>query len=111
MLLGMSVAQYSEAMQDATAVRKGFDFEFPVGTRIQVKANRPSGKKGSDPSKIGKPKNLDWDVLIWILYDTQYRIVEAWRWHRELYEIECHSLPYLRPTHFRDRSLSAERLK
>lgn len=44
MLIGMSESEYSEYMQDKTAVSKGSDFVFK-NIRYQVKANRPSGKK------------------------------------------------------------------
>lgn len=45
MLVGMLEKDYSDFMQDTTAVQKGFDFIFK-GKRYQIKANRPSGKKG-----------------------------------------------------------------
>ena len=46
MLVGMSESEYSDYMKDKTAVNKGSDFVF-MNIRYQVKANRPSGKKGS----------------------------------------------------------------
>ena len=60
-------------MQDRTAVAKGLDFEWS-GCRYQVKANRPSGKPGSRVTLVPKPKNYDWDRLIWILYNVDYEI-------------------------------------
>jgi hypothetical protein len=65
MLVGMSEAEYSAFMQDKTAVSRGSDFEFN-GIRYQVKANRPSGKKGSTITNVPKARNYDWDRLIWI---------------------------------------------
>ena len=44
LLVGMTENEYSDYMQDKTAVSKGADFIFNK-TRYQVKANRPSGKK------------------------------------------------------------------
>ena len=76
MLIGMSESEYSEYMQDKTAVSKGSDFVFK-NIRYQVKANRPSGKKGSFVTKVPKASNYDWDKLIWILYDKNYVIQEA----------------------------------
>jgi len=78
-LVGMTDAQYSAAMRGVTAVRRGVDFDFH-GERYQVKGNRPSGKRGSPVTLVSKPKNYDWDYLVWILYDRQFRIQEAWKW-------------------------------
>jgi hypothetical protein len=68
-LVGMPDEDYSRFMQDKTAVAKGLDFEWS-GCRYQVKANRPSGKPGSKVTLVPKPKNYDWDRLIWILYNV-----------------------------------------
>ena len=68
MLVGMSESEYSEYMQDKTAVNKGYDFVFNH-TRYQVKGNRPSGKPGSTVTIVAKATNYLWDKLIWILYD------------------------------------------
>lgn len=53
MLVGMSENEYSEYMKDKTAVSKGSDFVFN-NIRYQVKANRPSGKKGSFVTMVPK---------------------------------------------------------
>ena len=53
MLVGMPENDYSEYMQDKTAVNKGSDFVFNH-TRYQVKANRPSGKPGSFVTMVPK---------------------------------------------------------
>lgn len=79
MLVGMTEDEYSDYMKDKTAVSKGADFVFN-GIRYQVKANRPSGKKGSPVTMVPKANNYDWDILIWILYDENYDMVEAWAW-------------------------------
>ncbi|MCW3999509.1 MAG: hypothetical protein NWE93_04665 [Candidatus Bathyarchaeota archaeon] len=72
-----------------TAVTKGCD--FCIGKeRYQVKSNRPSGKTGSVVTLVGKAQNYDWDKLIWILYDRNYKIQEAWMFdvtkYRQLFE-------------------------
>ena len=67
-LVGMPESIYSEYMQDKTAVSKGADFVFN-NIRYQVKANRPSGKRGSFVTMVPKVSNYEWDKLIWILYD------------------------------------------
>jgi hypothetical protein len=84
MLVGMTVNQYSKSMINRTAVSPGSDFEFN-GIRYQVKANRPSGKKGSRVTKVPKARNYQWDKLIWILYNEFYVMQEAWEWDREDY--------------------------
>ena len=80
-LVGMSDDEYSEYMRDKTAVRRGDDFIFK-GVRYQIKAHRPSGKPGSFITNAGKAQNYDWDKLIWIRYNTEYEIQEAWLWER-----------------------------
>lgn len=79
MLVGMTESEYSQYMQDKTAVSKGADFIFG-GICYQVKANRPSGKKGSPVTLVPKAMNYNWDRLIWILYDKYYVMQEAWEW-------------------------------
>lgn len=88
-LVGYSIDEYSSCMRTATAVQRGHDFEFD-GKRYQVKANRPSGKPGSVVTLVAKARNFDWDFLVWILYNKEYRIKEAWQWdvasYREAFE-------------------------
>ena len=79
MLVGMPEREYSEYMQDKTAVNKGSDFVFNHN-RYQIKANRPSGKPGSFVTMCPKASNYEWDKLIWILYDKYYIMLEAWEW-------------------------------
>ncbi len=78
-LVGMSEESYSEFMADRTAVSRGYDFVFN-NLRYQIKAHRPSGKKGSNITNAGKALNYDWDKLIWIRYDQSFNLVEAWSW-------------------------------
>ncbi len=47
LLLGCSESEYADCLRERTAVSKGYDFLSPDGKRVQVKANRPSGKPGS----------------------------------------------------------------
>ncbi len=84
MLVGMSEPEYSEYMKDKTAVSKGADFVFN-NIRYQIKANRPSGKPGSFVTLVSKASNYLWDKLIWILYDKNYVMQEAWEWDVEDY--------------------------
>ena len=78
-LLECSEDSYCDCRKLMTAVSRGHDFIFN-GKRYQVKANRPSGKRGSSVTLVAKPSNYEWDFLIWILYDRLYVIQEAWLW-------------------------------
>ena len=100
MLVGMSEKDYSDYMQDKTAVQKGFDFIFN-GIRYQIKANRPSGKKGSKVKKVPEARNYNWDKLIWILYNKEYQIQEAWEWNVEDYKKNFDSKKRLSPDDMR----------
>jgi len=100
MLVGMSENEYSDYMKDKTAVNKGSDFVFK-NIRYQVKANRPSGKKGSFVTMVPKATNYEWDRLIWILYDKDYVIQEAWEWDVEEYKEAFDAIKRLSPDHYR----------
>ena len=100
MLVGMSENEYSAYMKDKTAVNKGSDFVFN-NTRYQVKANRPSGTKGSFVTMVPKAANYEWDRLIWILYDKNYVIQEAWEWEVEEYKDAFDTIKRLSPDHYR----------
>ena len=99
-LLGMPDSDYSAYMSDKTAVAKGFDLEWR-GARYQIKANRPSGRPGSRVTLVPKAKNYDWDYLIWILYETDYSIAEAWQWERDAYIQEFDLKKRLSPDDYR----------
>lgn len=100
MLVGMSEKEYSDYMRDKTAVQKGFDFVFNR-IRYQIKANRPSGKKGSKVTKVPEARNYNWDKLIWILYNKEYQIQEAWEWNVEDYKKNFDSKKRLSPDDMR----------
>ena len=99
-LVGMSEREYSDYMKDKTAVSKGADFVYR-GIRYQVKANRPSGKPGSFVTMVPKASNYDWDRLIWILYDKNYVMQEAWEWQVKDYILAFNSIKRLSPNHYR----------
>jgi len=100
MLVGMPASEYGTFMRDKTAVQRGSDFDWQ-GKRYQVKANRPSGKPGSRVTLVPKAKNYEWDFLIWILYDTQYQIVESWIWGVDEYKKAFDEMKRLSPKHYR----------
>ena len=99
-LVGCASDAYSATMRGKTAVSRGHDF-IHNGLRYQVKANRPSGKRGSKVTLVPKPKNYDWDVLIWILYDPAWSIVEAWQWDCHKFQTFFEQTPRLSPSHLR----------
>ena len=100
MLIGMLESEYSDYMKDKTAVSKGADFVYK-NTRYQVKANRPSGKKGSFVTMVPKASNYEWDKLIWILYDSNYEIQEAWEWSVHDYQNAFDNIKRLSPNDYR----------
>ncbi len=100
MLVGCSLEHYSTSMCGITAVQKGYDFTFN-NSRYQVKANRPSGKPGSFVTLVQKAKNYDWDFLIWLLYNPQYEIQEAWLWETTAYKEAFEPIKRLSPAHYR----------
>lgn len=83
-LVGSSLRIGEGRKRSDTAVIKGVDFR-KGSILYQVKSNRPSGKPGSKVTLVGKPKNYNWDKLVWILYDREYRIEEAWEFTRNEY--------------------------
>jgi hypothetical protein len=100
LLIGCTEADYSRAMSGRTAVSKGHDFEFR-GVRYQVKSNRPSGKPGSFVTMVGKPKNYEWDMLIWVLYNERFEIQEAWRWPVDTFKEAFRDVKRLSPDDLR----------
>jgi hypothetical protein len=106
-LMGMNAIEYGYFMQNRTAVARGVDFEFD-GLAYQVKANRPSGKPGSVVTLVAKAHPnaktglLEWDRLIWILYDKSYEIQEAWLWERAAYRDAISPLQRVSPVHMRN---------
>jgi len=99
-LVGMPLDEYSDFMRGRSAVSKGADIIWK-GIRYQIKANRPSGRPGSQVTLAPKPKNINWDKLIWILYDTDYCIQEAWMWDIAEYNAQLAQLSRLRPKNMR----------
>ena len=99
-MIGMPENEYSDFMQDKTAVSKGSDFIFK-NERYQVKANRPSGKPGSKVTIVAKAKNYEWEYLIWILYNKDFQIQEAWIWNQDDYKKEFHEKKRLSPIDYR----------
>ena len=95
-LVGHSAESLSLDCVGRTAVTRGVDFSHG-GVRYQVKGNRPSGKRGSFVTLVPKAKNFDWDRLIWILYDRNYAMVEAWEWPVETYRSSFESVNRLSP--------------
>ncbi len=90
-LVGHTPESFSNQAKGRTAVSRGTDFLFGE-VSYQIKANRPSGKPGSFVTLVGKASNYEWDRLIWILYDPQFVMQEAWLWHVDDYRREFDSV-------------------
>lgn len=95
-LVGHSDESFARDCAGHTAVSKGSDFSWK-GLTYQVKANRPSGRRGSVVTKVGKANNYVWDRLIWVLYDRHYVLLEVWEWdvdaYREAFDAQAHVRP------------------
>jgi len=87
-LVGTSLRIGKGRRESDTAVTKGVDFR-KGNISYQVKSNRPSGKPGSKVTLVGKATSFDWHKLVWVLYDREYNIQEAWEFplkkYRELF--------------------------
>lgn len=99
-LVGHSDDSFAADCVGRTAVTRGSDFTY-LGKRYQVKACRPSGKPGSTITKLPKATNYDWDVLIWVLYDRHYRVLEAWQWDVGSYRASFDAVVRLSPAMMR----------
>jgi hypothetical protein len=86
MRLGLDETEYIASTRGRSSVGRGYDFLFK-NKRIQVKANRPSGRPGSAVWNAGpKVKTDGWDKLIYILYDKDYEVIEAYQFDCNTYE-------------------------
>lgn len=83
-LAGTSLRIGKGRRESDTAVTKGVDFR-KGNILYQVKSNRPSGKPGSRVTLVGKATSFDWHRLIWILYEREYTIKEAWEFSSSEY--------------------------
>jgi len=99
-LVGHTADSFAADCEGRTAVTRGADF-CHGGLRYQVKANRPSGKPGSPVTLVAKAKNYEWDRLIWLLYDREFRLLEAWEWTVKEYREAFDALSRLSPAHMR----------
>ena len=50
---------------------------------------------------VPKASNYEWDRVIWILYDKNYVMQEAWEWHVEDYKMAFENKKRLSPEDYR----------
>ena len=50
---------------------------------------------------VAKPKNYEWDHLIWMLYNREYDLQEAWIWGVAEYRTAFEGVKRLSPAHMR----------
>ena len=99
-LVGHTDDSLSADCAGRSAVTRGCDFTLD-GVRYQVKANRPSGRRGSFVTKVAHARNYEWDRLLWLLYDREYTLVEAWEWPVEEYRAAFEHRARLSPVDMR----------
>lgn len=100
-LVGHTDETYGLACAERTAVSRGCDFIYNA-LRYQVKACRPSGKPGSKVTKVPEARNYDWDYLIWVLYDKNFVVQEAWQWEVAEYQAAFEGRSRLSPNDMRN---------
>ena len=97
-----SISEYDAAMLVGMSEKEHSDYDFVYrNIRYQVKANRPSGKKGSKVTMVPKASNYEWDRLIWILYNKDYVMQEAWEWYMKDYKMAFENKKRLSPEDYR----------
>ena len=79
MMVGCTEEEYRSQMRDRSVVARGYDFKH-CGKRYQVRANRPSGRRGSPVTWVRKPRNYEWDFFLWVHYNTDFKPREVWLW-------------------------------
>lgn len=103
-LVGKKEEAYCSDGKFRTAVTKDVDF-ICGDLRYQVTANRPSGKKGSPVTlvshKTEKKRRFGWDRIIWIRYDQNYDLQEAWEFTAEDYRTRFNHVTRLSPKDMR----------
>ena len=99
-LVGCPLAEYASSAQGITAARKGHDFVFH-GARYQAMGNRSGARPGSFVIWVPRASNYKWDYLVWIMYNSQYDIHEAWQWEVADYVDAFDSVRRLSPADLR----------
>jgi hypothetical protein len=100
MLVGCSESDYQAQMRDRSVVAPDYDFVHQ-DLRYQVRANRPSGRRGSPVTLVSKPRSYEWDYFVWVHYHTDFRLREVWRWTAAEFQTQFGSVRRLSPTHVR----------
>jgi hypothetical protein len=100
MLVGCTEEDYQTQMRERSVVARGHDFVH-AGSRYQVRANRPSGRRGSPVTLVSKPDSYEWDFFVWVHYHTDFRLREAWLWPVAEFRTQLGSVSRLSPSHVR----------
>ncbi|MBF0438501.1 MAG: hypothetical protein HQL93_05195 [Magnetococcales bacterium] len=83
LLIGMSEEHYSLHMRNKKFMEsKDINFFFEKKSFI-VKASRQA-------ALVPKAQHLEWDEIVFILYDARYDILGAWQMSREAYMTQCY---------------------
>ncbi|MBF0125669.1 MAG: hypothetical protein HQM02_00510 [Magnetococcales bacterium] len=97
MLLGMSEEHYADFMQERSFVAgREVDLIFER-KRYLVKACRQADRSGSSVKYAPKAQHLQWDILVFLMYDADYALMGAWRMSCEDYKRQCDPKERLTP--------------
>ena len=99
-LLSKSPKMAKNILLARTPRQKGYDLLIDH-QRIQVKATRSSGLPGSTITRIQKPRNDMWDLIVWINYNRDFHLQEAWLWTRRAYLKKFSQSHRISPEEFR----------
>lgn len=75
---------YAKQIKTRKTNPSGYDILFK-GKKYLVKGGRRIGENISTISPMDKPKNKNWDYLIWILYDQEFKVLEVWQWENKVF--------------------------
>lgn len=99
-LVGCTEDEYRTQMRERSVVARDYDFVHQ-DLRYQVRANRPSGRRGSPVTLVAKPRRYEWDYFVWVHFHTDFRLREVWRWTVADFRAQLGDVPRLSPSHVR----------
>lgn len=99
-LVGCTEDDYQTQMRERSVVARDYDF-MHQGLRYQVRATRPSGRRGSSVTLVPKPHRCEWDYFVWVHFHPDFRLREVWRWSVADFRTQLGNVDRLSPSHVR----------
>src|SRR5438552_17474728 len=99
-LVGHTPETFSLDCVGRTAVTRGTDF---VATVFGIRSKLVG--LAEDPVRsftwVPKATNYEWDRLVWLLYDREFQLLEAWKWCVADFQSSFDTIKRLSPAHMR----------